>query len=453
MLQALKAKITNRWDRRAIVSGALQLPKLPFEILFKILDELAGEGTPEAISALVAVGATCRALASHRRDLLFRSTEVHWHLLSATDRHRAHRKKTPTRFLTLTRCYPSVLKVIRSLSLCFEQRDGSGRNSVKTKQDREWIDVLSSRYPGLQTFQLDFPRWNALSLGLQEAILWALLQAVHLETLVVDIPECPPQILQYCPSSLRHFAYLSKLPAEGKLPIDFPAKNRPTLESFTYAGICRALLEEHASFPSLLDHKSLKHIEMWSLEGLAVFPLYSSFAQQSSSTLQCIHLFSPGFVYQDFESPPPALNLGSLLVLRLLEVGINIWQIAEGMRWLTDSVSTTSVRDLAIVVNIQQTECWAHSRPPAYVERLHQDCERTWLRAGLDHVNASYWSGLQNANVFAFSEIVTSFGYRAKAKLHHPMLPQVGVNTSSLGLGQRRAYRSLVQEVCVCSSM
>ncbi|KAH6915762.1 hypothetical protein BKA70DRAFT_1253712 [Coprinopsis sp. MPI-PUGE-AT-0042] len=455
MLRTLKARFSKHGDKRRGAASSLQAPNLPFEILFIIIDEYLVEGTPASMRNLTAVGRTCRALASYCRILLFRSTEVRSQ--SAKERRQDHRKKTPTQFVALARRYPSVLDFIQSLSLCFNQGDSPGRRDrrLADTQRKEWIEILSSSYPQLTVLKLEFPRWSALPRELQESILQMLMQADRLETLVVDILECPLHIVQYCPSTLKHFVYINKtIKAIGFQPIDKPTRDWPNLESFTLAGMSRALSQEHLSSSSpgsIVEYKSLKHIAMWSADGLAVFPVYSPFIHQSSFTLQCLHLFSPGFAYRASDPPLPTLDLGSLWVLRLFEVGVNVWQLAGDTPWISSSIATVPaerVGDLVVVINVQHFAacCIEHPRPPALTQRLHDQAAIWWDNTF--ESGASHWLGLHSANVFAFSEVITKFGHSAKDEWHLPLQPRIGVNSS---FDQHRPYASVVRETCICS--
>jgi hypothetical protein len=444
MLQRLKAKKTWSPPERAIV----QTPKLPFEVLFRIIDqEFATAVTPQAKASAVAnIGRTCRELAIHCRALLFRF--VHLQLeFGGGPRPLTDLKQSPAgRFAHLARSYPHILSLVEHLSLQLRQGSPSAKNRLYdaatgqgASRRKEWLGIMTATYPNLKILALTSPIWAILHREIKEAVIKMLLQQQSLEVLVFDLGGCPTSILQYCPPSVKHLSYVNC--AAGELPISPLAREKPTLEGFKFAVNYDALRCEGwlTHIASMLDLGSLKSMQLWSTNGLPGFATFGTAVQPFSATLRCLHLLgASNATPSSTDTPPPNLDLNSLHALQLFEVAIGGGEVKQGLEWVSRSIATIPLQRRAARTNgvtlIICIQTIAHS-------------PLSWPSAGLFHADAAdVWSQVQPdewpiiqqmANVYAFSEHCEYFGRR---------------DGNILGLLPRKpiAHSMLLTRLCSC---
>ncbi|KAH6915761.1 hypothetical protein BKA70DRAFT_1418687 [Coprinopsis sp. MPI-PUGE-AT-0042] len=447
MLQRLKIKSIQHPPDKLI----LQDPKLPFEILFQIIDEgLNDAETPHTRTAvLTSFGRTCKELAIYCRAILFRSVHLSPQFHSGIKLSGEIKQSAAGRFADLARCYPRDLDLVQHLSLDLHQSWHRKRDKLLNALAhygavgrREWLGVVAASYPNLRVLRLNCSFWPDLYQEGKEAFIKMLVKAEHLEILGLDIVGSPPDILQYCPPTVKHLEYAGDFRRSGNVSICPPARDRPRLEGLKYVGDDRSALQDWASHlvPSIVsEQKQLNHMELWSPYGLQAFaPGFGTLIQQVSSTLQCLHLI--GFGTTVVEEPLPSLDLGSLCVLRLFEVGFDVVTMREGLQWISKSVATipsspcpddSDINGITLIICVQDSTF--HFLWPS-IELVHCYMSDVWKASQAD------WSIIcHKASIYAFSECITRYGKRLAEP--RPLLSsRPGTSSHSI----------LLKRICTC---
>ncbi|KAH6915747.1 hypothetical protein BKA70DRAFT_1253660 [Coprinopsis sp. MPI-PUGE-AT-0042] len=455
--------------KRRTVDIVLQTPRLPFEILYKVIDEqFAAESQAVRNAAIRDIGRTCRALASYCRTLSFHAISIRsQHAVVVPIDKLNPRKNFPERFTSLIQSYPVCLQVIRNLSLQFDERPRlsgverllsaiPGREKLRWG---EWLGVMAAPYPQLRVLRLTLPTWVDLPHEIQEAVLNMLSRADHLESLELSVNGCPTDIIKFCPPTLRHLSYLREFDnLEGQTigsTLAAPTGEGPALESFTFSGvhahetIVEGLLSHERG--GLLGHKSLKHIEVAAIGSAATFMTYCTLIEHSYSSLQCLHFKTAHFVYAlglTTESLP-GIALGALPSLKLFEVGFHAIILTQGIHWLAGSVATLpaerppgQLQDLLVMVVIQyRAFCPCCAADERIIQQAHTENQKSWDAI----VERNPCPELNKANVVAFSEPAVVLGYNPGKPL---LLGPYGGST--LSDGEVPTYSSLMAS-CFCT--
>jgi hypothetical protein len=439
MLRRFKARKARPSPEQAI----FQTPKLPFEVLFRIIDqEFAAATTREAkISVIANIGRTCRELAIHCRALLFRFV----HLALYFDAEPWTDRKQTRRFAQLTSCYPHIISLVEHLSLYLYQSSRRVRTKDRlydaatrrgASRRKEWLGIMTAICPNLKILTLTSPVWAILHQEIKEAIIKVLLQQQNLEVLTFNLQRWPANILQYCPPTVKYLSYENC--AAGELLSSPPRQERPRLEGFTFIGNCGAPPGCEgwlAHITSMVDLGSLKSMQLWPIDGFPGFCAFGTGVQPFSTTLRCLHLLGTcDSLYSRSTMPPPHLDLSSLHALQLFEVVIDVDELVKGLEWISKSLATVPLRRRADRTNgVALITCIQSMHNPS--EAVHAIVADAWSQVQVDE-----WPIIQQtANVYIFSEHCEYSGYR---------------NGNILGLFPREpvAHSALLATLCSCGA-
>ncbi|KAH6915760.1 hypothetical protein BKA70DRAFT_1500917 [Coprinopsis sp. MPI-PUGE-AT-0042] len=441
-----------------------QTPNLPFDILFHIIDEeFAAAQTPQAKTAVLAnIGRACRELSIHCRPLLFHFVHLELDFNSGIKATNLKQSRAG-RFAHLARHYPRSLHFVQHLSLDFHQSWLGTKDrlfNAVTRHDavrrREWLGVMLASYPNLKALTLACSFWPTLHQEVKEAVIKMLLQTEVLDVLSLDIDRCPFDILKYCPPNVKHLTYLGQL-AGGKLPIGLPTREKPRLEGFELAVDHRTLPGDGwlAYMVSVLELEGLRCMELWSANGLMGFNTFRPLVQPASATLRCLHLLGPEEPHYSFDIFSPALDLGSLHALQLLEVGTNILALRPSLQWISKTFATIPSRHCAadskgatLIICVQAPAYSPLSWPSADV--VHDRASAIWTA-----VQADVWPDIyQNGCVSVFSEYIEFYGKRHKEP--RPLLPPHEATRLLFEPSPAYspvAYSTLLSRFCTCLRM
>ncbi|KAH6915755.1 hypothetical protein BKA70DRAFT_1253691 [Coprinopsis sp. MPI-PUGE-AT-0042] len=463
ILQQLTAKISTRLFPNKPI---LQTPTLPFEILFRIIDEeFAAAHTPQARAVLATkFGRTCRELSIHCRALLFAFV----HLQLAFDRRNkplTDLKQSRTgRFAELARRYPHSLDLVQHLSLDLRKNfdhQGLRRRLDKFVDDltfqtylrrKQWLYIMAASYPNLKALSLACPsvRLWSTQRETQEALIKMLSQMRSLESLALNIGGCAYAILRYCPPTVKYLSYVGHH-AGGELPINPPTRDRPRLEGFTFAVDYELLPGEDwlSHMESMLELKTLKYAQLWSANGIMGFNTFGPLIQPASATLRCLHLLGPDSAYPPVDMSLPILDLGSFGALQLFEVGISVLVLERGLQWISGTAATIPKRRAADMNGTTLIIC---IQTPGYGGLYWSSAEQGHLFTLNMCLNlqAEGWPGRHHGtNIYAFSEYITDYGKR----LEEPRLLPPLINDTILTGDPPMTYPILLKRFCTCSGI
>lgn len=464
MLRRLKTRTTPR-------ASIIQTPRLPFDVLFRIIDEeFAAAKTVQARNGVCRIfGGTCRELSIYCRAILFRS--IHFNLyFNPGEKLPADVKRSTAveRFTQLMGSYPSTLKLIQQMDIsidCGWYPVARRLLDVITHKDisrgRESLGIMTTCYPTLKVLKVTGPQSPFLDRKIEDAALWMIQHAGSLEILVLDISLLTlPNMLQYCPLNLKHVKYIgerqvfeTRLRGTIRSP---PREERPMLEGFTYAvqgalksSQLHSLLSDLACM--LEQNRSLKHMELWSFHGLQGFTAFSPLIQQASQTLRCLHILCPNV--GNGKEVLPSLDLGSLCVLQFLEVGFSPGGLGDGLKWITNSLATISPehvsdsRDAIIITCVQQLIIGRLGLVRDRRERHRAHLSNTWTRVHEEY--SVIWPDGPDqirATIYTFAECVFHGGKRIEEpELLLPFLGDVGSH-----LQGPVPYSTLLKRYCTC---
>jgi hypothetical protein len=402
---------------RFVEQDSHQQPKLPFEILYAVLDELVADSTEgDRRPPIKIIALTCRAFEAYARAHRYRNLRLR---ASYVREDGSSTRGFPGPFMEIVRQRPDLLELVQSLSLCFGQSISSDPAYTSGKRSRilgaigmnksnsnwkEWAGVLATRSPQLTALTLHFD-WEKVSPDIRRGILAMLVNLEALEQLKLDSSTLPIDLLQSLPASLKRLTWIRDS-ANGEsgqpaVPAQSPARSSIPLESFSLFHSA----SEREGDESLLfegnhpvDFNSLKHFRFGPISFVSALTANLTFAQQASSSLQCLHIGFHRFVLPSLVSEQAALQINNFPALSVLEITVGRQGLRLGVRWLSNSIATIHVSDrdarlssLQIVFNVQYIGLG--SVDDAFL--ANQD---TWRAVASDP-----WPNLRSANILAYS--------------------------------------------------
>jgi hypothetical protein len=465
MLQRFNPRSAPRASARLIA----QSPKLPFDVLFHIIDEgYAAARTWQTRNHICRTyGATCRELAVYCRALLFRSVQFKLDFLPGRNLSVNVRRGTAIKhFANLVRRYPNTPMLIHNMTISLDcAMFGETRSllDIITRRDivraKEALGIMRSSYPNLRVLKITGPILPTLDQRIEDAVLELILHAGSLDILMMDINLfLSPSILQYCPPTLKYLKYIGELPCFARRPrahIQPSLQERPRLEGFAYAvQDAPSLSQPHNLLSELVrtleNTQSLKHMELWFFHGPEGLTSLLPLTHPVSVTLRCLHLLCP-FAGNSMEALP-SLNLGSLKALQLLEVGVPCDLLGDGLQWIANSMATISgghadnSRDVTTIICVQHPVNW-HGFTQSHYEVCFARIAKTWARA-CDHYCA-IWTGLpQTVRTYAFAECL-QVHHRTGKRIEEPRILQPSLDRSSHLRGPV-GYSKLSMGHCSC---
>ncbi|KAH6917693.1 hypothetical protein BKA70DRAFT_1418419 [Coprinopsis sp. MPI-PUGE-AT-0042] len=336
-----------------------QEPKLPFEILYAVLDELlAGLAEGDKRPEIKTIASTCRAFEAYVRVLRYANLRLR---ASYTREDGSSTRSFPEPFMEIVRQRPNLLELVQSLSLCFGQSISSdpaypikknsrflgaiGMNHPSSRW-KEWAGVLTARFPQLTSLTLHFD-WAKVPPDTREAILAMLLNLKVLEHLRVDSPNLPIDLLRSLPSKVKQLAWVrdganehsthvtisAQPPARDPIPLEalslfYSASERDMDERFLFQG----------SGP--VDFTSLKHFRFGPVSFVTTLVTNLAFAQEASSTLQCLHIGFHRFILPHIASEQAALQIINFPALSVLEITVGRQGLPRCLQWISNSIAT-----------------------------------------------------------------------------------------------------------------
>jgi hypothetical protein len=322
--------------RRYKAQDVIQSPNLPWEILYKVVDEyFADVSRLERHVGLTSIALTCHALASYCRRLVFHSVCV-----GSTISRPDYRQHSPKIFTSLARRSPEVLGMIRDLSLQF----GGHAFPLKKSEWMMWTPILNTSFPQLQTLQISVC-WLTMPERIREELL-EMLKITSITYLIFNVcSDIPFNWAPYLPSSLKRLKFRGSLPSMGSFAPTFPSPNRPAvkLQALSLSGPSRdpeyiAHFGPGSANKGFLDCTSLQHLKLGTIpsadvvtNGVRSLCLFSS--------LQCLHfaISTAHFPLVPSRWDPP-LEIGSLTSLTRLEIGIESSELYNCLEWLSQSL-------------------------------------------------------------------------------------------------------------------
>ncbi|KAH6913530.1 hypothetical protein BKA70DRAFT_1263184 [Coprinopsis sp. MPI-PUGE-AT-0042] len=356
-----------------------QSPKLPLEILYKIVDEVyAAQYNTGAGNPLKPLSRTCRALAIYCRPLAFRSLAIH--CFPPGTRYSAYRALTAGIPVATTKTFKKLISqnarlfdAVVHLHLDIRTKYPCTRSfplDIDYFPKKGWLLLFGQDFSRLKSLKLSFRELQFHPDDVISAMLQSLSQARCVESLTLEaVGDFATPVLDFVPVNVKDLAIdhrgLGSNRRQPSLVIERACQ--PRLDSLTLiSGWMHDAVDAANTTGQILpvDLTNLQHLQL--PRPLSVFEtVYEEFSRAlilpSSRTLRCMHVNYPSRRDGGHDVLPPILRLGEYTLpnLRCLEVCAE-WDrstLQQVLTWLSSSVltPTSALSSQALKISVLTT--------------------------------------------------------------------------------------------------